>query len=84
MEYMFSSCVNLTSLDLSSFSTEHVTNMSNMFYMGDNGLPDYDGSKLSTIFVSELWSTNNVTSSSRMFQNLYNIVGQNGTKYNSN
>ena len=32
MSYMFSGCVSLKELNLSSFETANVTNMSNMFY----------------------------------------------------
>ena len=74
MSYMFRNCSKLTSLDVSSFNTSQVTNMSYMFY---------GYSALTTIYVSELWDTTKVTSSSSMFRNCTNLVGGNGTKYSS-
>ena len=74
MSSMFSACYGLTSLDLSNFDTSQVTNMSSMFA--------YSG-KLKTIYASNNFITNNVTSSTEMFQGVTNLVGGNGTKYNS-
>ena len=78
---MFSSCSRLTSLDVSKFDTSQVTDMRIMFY---------GCSKLSKIYVSEYnettgkgWTTKNVTYSDRMFYNAENLVGGNGTVYNS-
>ena len=58
MGYMFGSCSGLTSLDLSSFNTAKVTNMTNMFSYC---------SGLKTIYVSDDFTTGNVSSSERMF-----------------
>ena len=65
---------NLTTLDLSSFDTSKVTNMKRMFYAM---------SKLKSIYVSDKFITDNVTSSDYMFDSTGNLVGGNGTKYNS-
>ena len=59
MEAMFSSCSNLTSLDLSSFDTSNVTNMQNMFSGCTN---------LTSLDVSN-FDTSNVTDIQRTFQN---------------
>ena len=78
---MFYSCSRLTSLDVSKFDTSQVTDMSSMFAYCR---------KLSKIYVSEYnettgkgWTTKNVTNSDRMFYNAENLVGGNGTVYNS-
>ena len=69
---MFNNCRQLTSLDLSSFNSAKVTNMSAMFYGCSN---------LSTIYVSDEWSTNAVTTSANMFMNCTSLKGGNGTTY---
>ena len=74
MQSMFSYCTSLTELNLSSFDTSNVTNMSYMFFLD---------SKLRTIYVSNLWSTSAVTSSTGMFNYTTSLVGGNGTTYNS-
>ncbi|MBQ8234383.1 MAG: BspA family leucine-rich repeat surface protein, partial [Bacilli bacterium] len=56
-QYTGSSNPNLT-LDLSGFDTSRVTNMRYMFS---------DSPNLKTIYVSEKWTTNTVTSSYDMF-----------------
>ena len=76
MEGMFSAC-SLTSLDLSSFDTYKVTNMKYMFYNCSN---------LTTIKVSNEFTTGNVTNSTNsfyMFQGCEKLVGGKGTPYNS-
>ena len=57
MGYMFQSCHNLTSLDVSNFNTSNVTNMGRMFYNCTN---------LATLDLSG-WDMSNVTSMSNMF-----------------
>ena len=75
MAYMFYSCSGLTSLDVSGFKTDNVTNMSWMF----------DGcSNLKTIYADETkWSTANVTDDSGMFADCTSLVGGNGTAYDA-
>ena len=82
MDYMFYHCKNLKCLDLRKFSTNLVTEMNFMFWGCEN---------LITIYVSEYnetnnkgWITKNITGSENMFYNSTNLVGGNGTKYNSN
>ena len=69
----FGSKVN--NLDLSNFDTSKVMNMDYMFY----------DSKAKTIYVSDKFVTNKVTiaNSANMFTGATNLVGGNGTKYNS-
>ena len=57
MSYMFSGCSALTSLDVTNFKTEHVTNMNRMFY---------NCSKLTSLDVTN-FNTENVTNMSFMF-----------------
>ena len=63
-----------SSLDLSSFDTSNVRDMSSMFLYSF---------KIKTIYASNNFITNNVTSSTDMFLGANNLVGGNGTKYNS-
>lgn len=71
MDSMFSHGDALIYIDISSFDTKSVTNMTRLFtFCGD----------LRTIYVSEKWSTDCVTSSSDMFYHCSNLVGGNGTK----
>lgn len=64
MSYMFCYCTSLTSVDLSSFDTSVVTNMSYMFR---------SDSALTTIYASELWNTDNVTTHNNMFTSCSNL-----------
>ena len=90
MSWMFWACLELETLDLSSFNTSKVTDMSYMFTNIDN-YGDFNGtSKLKTIYVSEYnestdtgWTTKLVENSKNMFTNCTNLVGGNGTKYDS-
>ena len=71
---MFTGCDSLNALDLSSFNTSRVTNMIAMFA---------DCDVLAAIYVSETFVTASVTDSEGMFFYSFNIVGGNGTIYNS-
>ena len=78
MSYMFYGLYLLTELDLSSFDTSKVTTMVEMF----NG----DGTTMSLkkIYVSDKFVTTNVTNSTNMFGDCNNLVGGNGTTFDSN
>ena len=75
MTNMFDSCEKLKVLDLTSFDTRNVTNMDRMFI---------DMPELTTIYVGDNWSTNNVSSSTSMFNGATNLVGGSGTTYDAN
>jgi len=75
MGYMFYDCNNFTILDVSSFYTKNVVNMEGMFGWCNS---------TRTIAVGDNWNTNNVTASSGMFAGCFRLIGQDGTKYNSN
>ena len=64
----------LTTLDLSSFDTSKVTDMSRMLEKC---------AKLTTIYVSDKFITDNVTNSSNMFKDSTKLVGGSGTKYDN-
>ena len=66
MSRMFYNCSSLTTLDLSNFNTEKVTTMYNMFSFC---------SILKTIYVSDKFTTNNVSSSMYMFYDCSQLVG---------
>ena len=66
MENMFFGCKSLRVLDLSNFDTSKVDNTKGMFR--------YD-SELSTIYVSELWNTSNVTNFGAMFDGCNSLRG---------
>ena len=66
MRFMFSSCSSLTSLNLTNFNTEKVTDMDDMFS---------DCQALTTIYASDKFVTNQVTSSDNMFHMCINLIG---------
>ena len=66
MSNMFYNCSALTSLDLRKFNTAKVTEMNNMFY---------NCSALTTIFASDKFVTDLVTSSVDMFSGCKNLIG---------
>ena len=70
MEALFANCSSLKELDLSSFTTNNVTNIQMLFS---------DCTSLQTIYVSEGWSTENVTSGLWVFDNCPKLVGGEGT-----
>ena len=74
MNAMFSGCSALTVLDLRSFDTQNVEDMEEMFE---------NCSSLHTIYVSDKWTVENVSSSKDMFTACVSLVGGNGTVYNS-
>ena len=65
----------LETIDISSFNTANVTNMSGMFEFQP---------ALTTIYVGNSWSTANVSSSDNMFSYSDKLVGGNGTTYDAN
>ena len=71
MERMFGYCYSIKELDISSFNTKNVTNMDHMFIYDDN---------LKTIYVSNKFITNKVSSAIYMFFGCP-IVGGAGTTY---
>ena len=84
MKAMFMGCQNITTLDFCSFDTKNVTNMESMFSSwidDDSGFGN--GMALKTIYIGEKWNTSLVTSSNEMFSHCNNLVGANGTTYNS-
>ena len=74
MGSMFANC-QVTELDLSNFDTSTVTNMSRMFK---------NSAKLKTIYASNKFKTNNVTSDNQMFSGCTSLVGGSGTAYSQN
>ena len=74
MEYMFSGCEALTSLDVSKFNTRKVTNMSYMFYFCTS---------LTTIFSNSNWKVGYKVDGYYMFGYCTKLKGTN-TAYNRN
>lgn len=72
---MFQSCSELESVDLSGFDTSSATLIGSMFN---------SDSSLKTIYASDAFVTDNVTSSSDMFSGCTSLVGGSGTVYNQN
>lgn len=70
MQGLFSGSTNLTSLDLTSFDTHNVVNMSNMFNSCQN---------LTTILVGSGWNTDAAQTTKGMFYNCYALEGSAGT-----
>ena len=89
-----------TTLDLSNFDTSNVTDMSEMFYINQATILDlssFDTSKvtdmhymfsnstnLKTIYASNKFNTDAVTSSTEMFYDCTSLVGGAGTRYDAN
>lgn len=71
---MFSGCSKLKTLYLGGFSNANVTDMSNMFK---------DCAALTSIYVLDTWKTSSVTNSTDMFTGCTNLVGGNGTRFDS-
>lgn len=73
----FYDCTSLISLDLSSFDTSNVTTMEKMFgFAGANN-------NLTTIYVSDLWSTDSITNDADVFYYCNALVGEKGTSASS-
>ena len=66
MENMFLSSNSLKELDLSNFNTSKVTHFNSMFY---------GCRKLTTIYISDLWSNSAVTDSTSMFTGCTSLTG---------
>ena len=73
MSYMFTNS-KVTTLDLSNFDTSNVTDMKYIFAGSKN---------LKTIYASDKFNTDKVTSSTNMFNNATNLIGGFGTTYDS-
>ena len=67
MAQMFLNCQNLTDIDLSSFNTENLLDMSGMFQMFDTKSQEDRSGKLKTIKFGSNFNTSNVTSMSSLF-----------------
>ena len=74
MKNMFSECSGLTNLDLSSFNTRNVTQTRYMFRGCEN---------LTQLFISDQWTMQAVSDGASMFQDCPNLIGEDGTIYNS-
>lgn len=88
MEGMFARMYNIETLDLSSFNTSAVTTFSNMFSLSISPTEthaDYMTAipKLKTVYVSNNWTVANATQTHTVFANTVNLVGGNGTVFNS-
>lgn len=86
-EGMFARMYNISTLDLSSFSTTSLTSVNNMIVLSISTTETYKDymnvvPKLTTIYVSDKWSVSHL-SSQTMFANNVNLVGGNGTKFDS-
>ena len=73
MEYMFGNCKKLSEIDLSSFNTSEVTDMHALFYGCIN---------LKTVYVTTFFKVPD--NSLAMFAECSNLIGGQGTKYDSN
>ena len=73
MNYMFNSCKNLTTLDVSNFDTSNVTDMNYMFNSCES---------LTTLDVSN-FNTSNVTNMSDMFFNCKNLTTLDLSNFNT-
>jgi len=74
MKSMFNGCSALTSLDLSTFYTPNLQIIDKMFYGCYN---------LTTIYASDLWTTQSVNYGTEVFYGCGRLVGDKGTTYNN-
>lgn len=74
MQNLFQGCMSLTALDLTTFNTQNVTDMSYLFWECRN---------LQTVYVGSGWTTANVNLGIGMFYNCTNLVGSAGTAYDA-
>lgn len=97
MSDMFYGCESLTILDLSSFYTLNVTDMSGMFFKNAMTVLDLSSFNtanvtnmmgmfrmcpyLTTIYVSDGWTTDYVTNGNEMFMGCQNLKGGQGTEF---
>ena len=82
MSLMFAGCKNLTSLNLTNFNTQNVTNMKGMFgYYDKDEDKGYYCDKLETIFVGDGWTTK-YTEDDKLFEGCKKLVGGLGSTYN--
>ncbi len=75
MSSMFRECAFLINLDLRNFNTNNTTKMDEMF----SGC-----SSLTTIYVEEGWSTENIEEGANIFKGCTALVGGAGTRYDEN
>ena len=74
MNEMFQFCDNLKSVDLSSFNTAKVTDMTRLFWGCNN---------LEYVIIGNGWNTSALKKSSGMFKDCIKIHGGKGTAYNA-
>jgi len=99
MSFLVCYCTSLSNLNVSTFNTSKVVDMQHMFHMSPATELDlrsfdtknvtdmntmFESTKLKTIYVSDKWSTESVTSSLYMFSGSGYLVGGKGTKYDRN
>ncbi len=72
MAGMFTACINLVELDLSSFSNEHLINVSEMFT---------NCTALTTVYVGAEWTPKDDYASMSLFSNCQKLQGGRGTLY---
>lgn len=74
---MFTMCLNIERLDLSSWDTSNVTDMSALFYNYNNKVSKYVDINL------DGWDTSNVTSMATMFYGCGNLTSLNLSSFNT-
>lgn len=80
MSGMFLFCPSLTELDLSSFNTANVQSMDLMFFVGGMG-DNHTSGNLTTIYVSDNWSTESLLGDATMIFSDCKLVGGEGTSF---
>ena len=79
MRAMFNHCIELSVLDLTTFDTQNVTDMSYMFDSGDSTEP----MKIQNIIFGENFKTNNVVNMAGMFGNCNNLTNLDVSTFNT-
>ena len=83
MGSMFKYCTSISTIDLSSFDTINVTDMSNMFCMYDNSTYTVLDNKLTNIIFGNEFTVENVTNLEQMFCGCKNLSSIDVSNWNT-
>lgn len=81
MGEMFYYCSYLKCVNMASFDTQHITNMDYMFCFERSGGTGV--TSLTTIYVGDMWSVENVNPTDRVFHCCDRLIGQSGKEAGS-
>ena len=83
MRAMFKNCLNMETIDISSFNTKNVTDIHDMFAMWDEGNAKVMDNKLTNIIFGENFNTSNVQTIAQMFIGCNKLTNLNIENWNT-